>query len=109
MTMLEQIVTVGACVLGTMATRFLPFLLFGRGEKPPAVIRYLGDFLPGAVFALLIVYCLKDVSFLTGYHGAPELIAIAATTALHLAFRQMLISIFGGTALYMVLVQFVFP
>ena len=64
--------------------------------------------LPAAVFGMLVVYCLKNVSFLTGTHGLPELIAIAATVALHLSRGNMLVSIAGGTVVYMLLVQLVF-
>ena len=79
------------------------------GEKPtPPLVRYLGNVLPAAVFGMLVVYCLKDVSLLSGTHGLPDGIAIAITALLHLKFRQMLLSIGGGTAVYMLLVQFVF-
>ena len=57
---------------------------------------------------MLVVYCLKDVSLLSGTHGMPEGIAIVITAFLHLKFRQMLLSIGGGTAVYMLLVQFIF-
>lgn len=108
MTVTQQIITVAAVVLGTMLTRFLPFFLFPAGRETPRYIQYLGRALPPAVFGLLIVYCLKNVSFLKGSHGIPELIAIAAVVALHLWKRHMLLSIAGGTVLYMVLVQTVF-
>ena len=108
MTVTQQIITVAAVVLGTMLTRFLPFFLFPAGRETPRYIQYLGRVLPPAVFGLLVVYCLKNVSILKGSHGIPELIAIAAVVALHLWKRQMLLSIAGGTVLYMVLVQTVF-
>ena len=60
------------------------------------------------MMGLLVVYCLKGVTWLSAPHGAPELIAIAAVAALHTWKRNVLISIAGGTALYMVLVQAVF-
>ena len=107
MTPVEEIITVPMCVLGTMLTRFAPFLLFPPGRTPPFV-RYLGKALPSAVFAMLVVYCLKDVSFLSGSHGVPEALGIAATVALHLWRRQFLLSIAGGTAVYMFLIQGVF-
>ncbi len=108
MTLPQQIITILVIVLGTMATRFLPFLLFPAGRPTPKYIRYLGRILPGAVFALLMVYCLKDVSLFTGSHGLPELISIALVVLLHLWKRQMLLSIAGGTVCYMLLVQLVF-
>lgn len=108
MTLTQQMITVGMVVLGTMVTRFLPFILF-PGDKPvPKYIQYLGKVLPAAVFGLLVIYSLKDVSILGGSHGIPELIAIAVVVVLHLWKRQMLLSIAAGTVCYMLLVQFVF-
>lgn len=108
MSVLEQVITVAAVVLGTMLTRFLPFLLFPAGKATPRYVQYLGKALPGAVFGLLVIYCLKNVSLLSGSHGLPELIAILVVTGLHLWKRQMLLSIAGGTICYMLLVQLVF-
>lgn len=108
MTLTEQFITIGMVVLGTMLTRFLPFLLFPAGKPTPKYIRFLGDALPPAIFGLLVVYCLRNVSVLTGSHGLPELIAVAVVVILHLWKRQMLLSIAGGTACYMLLVQLVF-
>ncbi len=108
MTITEQIITVALCVLGTVLTRCLPFIIF-RGNKPaPKYIQYLGKALPSAIFAMLVVYCLKDVSFAGGSYGLPELVSIAVTAGLHLLCRQMLVSIAGGTVCYMLLIQFVF-
>lgn len=108
MTLTEQLITIGAVVLATVLTRFLPFLLFPAGKPTPKYIQYLGQVLPAAVFGLLVVYCLKNVDPLAGSHGLPELIAVAAVVGLHLWKRQMLLSIAGGTVLYMLLVQLVF-
>lgn len=108
MTVSQQIITIGAVVLGTVLTRFLPFLLFPAGKPTPKYIQYLGKVLPSAVFGLLIVYCLKNVSIFTGSHGIPEMFAIFLVVFLHLWKRQMLLSIAGGTVFYMFLVQCVF-
>ena len=106
--MTEILLTIAAVSLGTALTRFLPFLVFPSGKPTPKYIQYLGKFLPGAVFGLLVVYCLKNVSLLSGSHGVPEAIGIAVTVALHLWKRQMPLSIAGGTVCYMLLVQFIF-
>ena len=108
MSVTEQIITIAVVALGTMLTRFLPFLLFPAGKPTPRYVQYLGKALPGAVFGLLVVYCLKSVSLLSGSHGLPELIAILVVAGLHLWKRQMLLSIAGGTICYMLLVQLVF-
>lgn len=108
MTLVQKIIIIGMAVLGTAMTRFLPFLVF-PGDKPvPKYIQYLGRVLPSAVFGLLVIYCLRDVNILSGSHGIPELISIAAVAGLHLWKRQMLLSIAGGTVCYMLLVQMVF-
>lgn len=95
-------------ILGTMLTRFLPFVLFPAGRETPKYIQYLGKVLPGAVFGLLIIYCLKNVSIFAGSRGIPEVISIVLVVGLHLWKRQMLSSIAGGTICYMLLVQFIF-
>lgn len=76
MTVSQQIITIVAVVLGTMATRFLPFLLFPSNRPTPKYVQYLGKVLPSAALGLLVVYCLKDVSVLQGNHGIPELISL---------------------------------
>lgn len=108
MTLTQEIITVAMIVLATMLTRFLPFPVFPEGKPTPEYIRYLGKALPSAVFGLLIIYSLRNVSVFSGSHGIPELISIALVAALHLWKRQMLLSIAGGTLCYMLLVQLVF-
>lgn len=108
MTTTQIILTILTVAAATALTRFLPFLIFPAGKPTPKYIQYLGKVLPSAVFGLLIVYCLKNVSLVSGSHGIPEVIAIAVTAGLHLWKRQMLLSIAGGTICYMLLVQLVF-
>lgn len=104
----QQAATIAICAAATMTTRFTPFLLFRPGKALPPYVRYLGRALPAAIFALLVVYCLKDVSFSEGTRGAPEIIAIAITAGLHLWKRNMMLSMAAGTVCYMVLVQTIF-
>jgi len=92
----------------TFLTRALPFLLFDRGERPPQIVLYLGRVLPPAIIAMLIVYCLKGVTFASPVGWVPPLLAGGAAVLLHLWKSNDLLSIFGATALYMVLVQGVF-
>lgn len=108
MTLTQRMITIGMVILGTLLTRFVPFLVFPAEKPTPQYIQYLGKVLPAAVFGLLVVYCLKNVSLFTGSHGIPELIGIAVVVGLHLWKRQMLLSIAGGTVCYMLLVQLVF-
>lgn len=108
MTFLQQCVTIGVMVLGVVLTRFLPFLIFPPGRPTPRYIQYLGKVLPAAVFGMLVVYCLKDVHFAAHPYGLPEAICIVLTVIFHVWKRQMLLSIAGGTLLYMLLVQTIF-
>ncbi len=105
MTILQQIITIGLCMLGTMATRFLPFIVFSEKRETPAFIQYIGKFLPSAVFGMLVVYCLRNVDITQAAYGLPELISILATVGIHLWKRQMLLSIAAGTACYMLLLH----
>ena len=94
--------------LVTMATRFLPFLIFRGGKKTPDIIVYLGKVLPYAIMGMLVVYCMKDVSFLSAPYGIPELLGCLVVALLHIWKRNSLLSIGVGTVFYMVLVQLVF-
>lgn len=107
MTVGQSAITIAVVVLGTMLTRFLPFFVFPEGKEPPRYVLYLGKVLPYAVIGLLVVYCLKDAVF-TVFHGLPELMAMAVVAALQKWKKNMLLSMFAGTALYMLLVQTVF-
>lgn len=108
MTLIQRIITTLMVSLGTVGLRALPFLIFPPGKPTPKFVRYLGTVLPSAVFGMLMIYCLKDTSLLSGSHALPELISIGLTALLHLWKKQMLLSIAGGTICYMLLVQFVF-
>ena len=94
--------------LVTLLTRALPFLLFGRSDKQPRIILYLGHVLPPAIIAMLVVYCLQGVSFGAAADWVPALIASSAVVALHLWKKNNMLSIMGGTVLYLILVQAVF-
>lgn len=108
MNITEKIITIAMVVLGTMTTRFLPFLFFPAGKQTPPYIQYLGKVLPPAALGMLVIYCLKDLSIFTGMHAIPELLSIAFIIVLHFWKRQMLLSIAGGTIFYMFFVQYIF-
>lgn len=107
-TALQLCATIAIVMLGTLLTRTLPFLLFPSGKETPPAVRYLGAVLPCASIAMLVIYCFKNVSFLTGSHGLPELIASVFVIIVHKARHNLLLSIGGGTLLYMFLIQAVF-
>ena len=104
----QAIASIGVMAVVTFLTRALPFLLFDHGDHPPKIILYLGRVLPPAIIAMLIIYCLKNIDLFAGSHGLPELLCVAVVAILHVWKGNNLLSIFGGTILYMVLVQVVF-
>lgn len=108
LTGLQTFIMILAIALGTMLTRFLPFILFPENKEAPKAVKYLGKVLPPAMMGLLVVYCLKGVSITSSPHGLPELISIAAIIVLHKWRNNVLLSIGGGTVIYMLLVQVVF-
>lgn len=92
----------------TLLLRFLPFLIFnGKRETPPYII-YLGRVLPYAIMGMLVIYCLRGISFTAAANFLPELIACAVVVLAHVWKRNTLLSIISGTVCYMLLVQFVF-
>ena len=99
---------IAVTALVTAALRFLPFLIFGENRKTPEIVAYLGKVLPFAIMGMLVVYCLKGVSFADAPFGIPELLSCALVAGLHVWKRNTLLSIAGGTICYMLLVQFVF-
>lgn len=90
----------------TIILRALPFIVFKDKSYP--IIDFLGHVLPYCIMAMLVVYCLKDVNILTGSHGIPEAIGVITVVILHLYKKNTLISIFGGTIIYMICVQLIF-
>ena len=108
LTTTQMIIYILVTAAGVFATRVSAFLLFPSGRTTPKIIIFLGNALPCALMALLIVYCLKDISLIAHPHGLPELIALAVTALLHLWKKNTLLSISVGTVLYMILVQGVF-
>lgn len=91
----------------TFSTRAMPFLLFGKGDRPAPIILFVGKYLPPALISAIIIYCYKDVHFLTGTHGIPELLAAAAVVLLQLRFKNTMLSIFAGTIFYMVMLRLI--
>lgn len=104
----QGLLTIAIVVAVTQFSRWLPFLVFGRRQVPDRVM-YLGEVLPYAMMALLVVYCLRNLPVLEGpYHGLPEIIAVILTGGLQYWKGNMLLSIAVGTICYMLMVQLVF-
>jgi len=104
----QSLLTITVIILGTILTRALPFIIFPNNREIPGYMKYLGDVIPYAAIGLLVVYCLKGVSLFTVPYGLPEVIAVSAVVLLHIWKKNTLLSIGGGTFIYMLLVQNIF-
>lgn len=104
----ESIVMFGIIALVTISLRSAPFMLFPDNKETPKYIKYLGKILPNTIIAMLVIYCLKDISVFVYPNALPEIIAIISIAILHIWKRNTLLSIGGGTLIYMLLVQNVF-
>ncbi|MCQ2610408.1 MAG: AzlD domain-containing protein [Treponema sp.] len=109
---MNQIISLNAALIATVvsaaiifATRAFPFVLFSKKE-PPAILKFIERYIPPMVMAVLLIYCFKDVGFGAKPFGIPELVGLGVTVGLHLWRNNSMISIFGGTAVYMVLMRF---
>lgn len=101
-----SVLIIGVIALVTALLRFLPFFVFDGRRPIPKVIRYLGSVLSYSVMAMLVVYCLKDISFVNYSGWLPPMISVLAVIVLHIWKRNTLLSIIGGTACYMLLIRF---
>ena len=105
---LHSALMIAVIALVTAALRFLPFLIFRENRKTPPLVSYLGQVLPYAIMGMLVIYCLKGVSFAAFPFGIPEMIGCLVVILLHIWKRNTLLSIGAGTVCYMLLVQLVF-
>lgn len=102
----QQLILIIAVMGGiTFLSRVFPFVLFDRKGNPPRAVLYIGKVLPPAVIAMLVVYSFKDIDFTAAPFGVYEIAAGLLVVLLHGRFKNSLISVFGGTAFYMFLVQ----
>ena len=105
LTPLQTLGIILAVAAGTQLTRWLPFWLFPEKKQPPAVVAYLGKVLPPAMMGLLVIYCLKGTDVLGPTHAIPEIVALAVIYVLHRMKHNALLSIAGGTAVYVLLLR----
>ena len=105
---MHDILLIAVAAVVTAATRFIPFLIFRKKDSTPAIVTYLGQVLPCAIMGMLVVYCMKDVPFLSAPYGAPEIIGCVIVALLHIWKRNSLLSIGVGTVSYMLMVQLIF-
>lgn len=104
----HSILIIGIAAVCTALLRAVPFIIFGGKRAIPEGIRYLGVYLPAAIMAVLVIYCLRNVQLFHGNHGLPELISTGLVILLHSWKKNILLTVFLSTACYMFLTQFVF-
>ena len=104
-TYFQAIATILCIAAATLLTRILPYIIFPENRKTPKAVLYIGRVLPSAVIGMLVVYCFKSVSFLASPFGLPELISVLSIAVMHFAFRKTLVSIGGGTVIYVLLIN----
>lgn len=107
MSIFEQIITIAIIIVCTVFTRAIAFILFPAGKPTPQYVTYLGKVLPAAALGMLVIYCMKDYNLLAETHAIPELLSIATVCMLHFWKKNMFLSIVGGTAIYMVIVNYI--
>ena len=103
---MHEIAIIFVVAFVTLVTRALPFIAFKNSKNK--FVEYLGEVLPYTIMPMLVVYCLKSVDFFTGNHGICEIIGVCSVIILHILKRNTLLSIFGGTIIYMLCVQIIF-
>lgn len=103
--MIHSALLVAVIAVVTVLLRFLPFWIFGGGRRTPRFVLYLGRVLPPAIMGMLVVYCLRGTDVQTVSSWLPAAVSVAAVALLQVATKRSLVSILGGTALYMVLVN----
>ena len=105
MSRIQMFITIAVVVLGTVLTRFLPYMVFTEGREIPMTVKYLGRVLAPAVFGLLVIYCLRNVNFTGDMFGLPDIISLIVVAALYIWKRGMLLPMAGGTVCYMILIR----
>lgn len=99
----HSLLLIGAMAACTMLLRFLPFIMFSKGT--PKVILYLGDVLPNAIIAMLVIYCLRNMDLMAAGHGVPEIASVLMVVGIHKWRHNMILSILAGTVIYMILIR----
>lgn len=102
----QAIILIGTASLATILSRSLPFILLNKHRNNKYIV-YLGKVLPYSIIGLLMVYSIKDITLMAMPFGLPEVIAVILTALIHRLFRNNLISIGLGTAIYLIIVNII--
>lgn len=104
MSLENAIIAIIIMSLITFFTRATPFIFF-KDKNPPELIQYIQQYIPPMIMVILVIYCLKDIRFFSKPYGIPEMVAILFIVIMHVWKKNPLLSILGGTIIYMVLIQ----
>ena len=96
------LIVIALCACIVFFERSLPWLIFGR-KKMPTVVKKLGDLLPSAMMVILVVYSLKGLTNTSFHEGFSLIFASLFTAVFHYYKRNQILSVFMGTAVYMIL------
>ena len=102
--MRDSLVVLAVMAVVTFASRLLPFVLFSR-TRPPRWVATVETVLPPLVLWLLVCYSLSNVAWQVAPYGIPALAGVAMTVLAHRWKHNSLLSIFSGTAVYMILTR----
>ena len=102
----QAIILIAVATIATFLTRSLPFIFLNKHRSNKYIV-YLGKVLPFSIIGLLMIYSVKEINFMVMPFALPEIIAIAATALIHRLFRNNLISIGLGTAIYLIIVNII--
>jgi len=97
----HSILLIAVAAVITFALRAVPFLIFSGNRTMPESIKRVADLLPAAIIAVLVIYCLKADIVTLGMNTLASALGVIVVVTLHLLKRNILISIFFGTAVYM--------
>ena len=92
----------------TFVLRAFPFVIFSGKKQLPGLMVSLEKQLSCAIMILLVIYCVKGVSFLDASSWVSTFSGVVVTALVHLKKKNVLLSILAGTFVYMICVQFLF-
>lgn len=102
----QTFIAIPVMALVIFLLRVFPFAFFSKKE-PPAIFNYIGKYLPPLVMAVLIIYSLQSVQFTSMPYGLPHIAGCLFTVVMHLWKKNAMLSIFGGTIVYMLLLHLI--
>ena len=95
-----------SAAIGMIICRMLPYIIFANG-KLPKIVKFYEKYLPFSLMAILFFLCLSTVKFSVYPYGFPEILTLLIVGALQFWKKNVILSLFVGTAIYLVLIRYV--